>query len=226
MGIQDVLNNVKKEAEKVAEKPKTAFEIAKEQAAKKAEQAAEKPKTALEIAREQAAKQQEAAKTTTAQASPVVRPLQSFAKKPTVDLEALAKEVINGKWGNGQERKDRLTAAGYDYAAVQGKVNELLGVKPADDLTALAKEVINGKWGNGEERKQRLTAAGYDYHAVQTKVNELLGAVPAKPAVDYTAIAKEVINGKWGNGQERKDRLTAAGYDYAAVQAKVNELLR
>ena len=130
MGIQDVLNNVKKEAEKLAEKPKTAFEIAKEQAAKQAEKAAaqtaEKPKTALEVAKEQAAKQQEAAKTTAAQASPVVRPLQSFAKKPTVDLEALAKEVINGKWGNGQERKDRLTAAGYDYAAVQAKVNELL----------------------------------------------------------------------------------------------------
>ena len=38
----------------------------------------------------------------------------------------LAKEVIQGKWGNGEERKKRLTAAGYDYAAVQKEVNRLL----------------------------------------------------------------------------------------------------
>ena len=41
-------------------------------------------------------------------------------------VEELAREVINGKWGNGANRKQRLTAAGYDYAAVQKKVNELL----------------------------------------------------------------------------------------------------
>ena len=41
-------------------------------------------------------------------------------------IEALAKEVIAGKWGNGTDRKDRLTKAGYDYREVQNKVNELL----------------------------------------------------------------------------------------------------
>ena len=39
-------------------------------------------------------------------------------------------------------------------------------------------------------------------------------------------LAKEVIQGKWGNGEERKNRLTAAGYDYKAVQTEVNRLLR
>lgn len=39
-------------------------------------------------------------------------------------------------------------------------------------------------------------------------------------------IAKEVIAGKWGNGDERKKRLTAAGYDYVEVQKKVNAMLR
>lgn len=39
-------------------------------------------------------------------------------------------------------------------------------------------------------------------------------------------VAKEVINGKWGNGSERKNRLTQAGYSYSAIQALVNELLR
>ena len=46
----------------------------------------------------------------------------------------------------------------------------------------------------------------------------------AKKSVD--AIAREVIQGKWGNGSERKQRLTAAGYNYSAVQKRVNELLR
>ncbi len=41
-----------------------------------------------------------------------------------------------------------------------------------------------------------------------------------------TEIAKEVIDGKWGNGADRKRRLTEAGYDYDAVQAEVNRLLK
>ena len=45
-----------------------------------------------------------------------------------------------------------------------------------------------------------------------------------KKTVD--AIAKEVIAGKWGSGEERKKKLTAAGYDYAEVQAAVNKTLK
>lgn len=41
-----------------------------------------------------------------------------------------------------------------------------------------------------------------------------------------TQIAREVIAGKWGNGEDRKKKLQAAGYNYAEVQKKVNELLR
>lgn len=93
------------------------------------------------------------------------------ATKKTVD--GLAREVINGEWGNGDDRKKRLTAAGYDYKAVQNKVNEIL-YSPKKSVDALAKEVIAGKWGNGDDRKKRLTDAGYDYYAVQAKVNQLL----------------------------------------------------
>lgn len=41
-------------------------------------------------------------------------------------VDELAREVLQGKWGNGEERKKRLEAAGYDYAAVQKKVNQLV----------------------------------------------------------------------------------------------------
>ena len=41
-------------------------------------------------------------------------------------LAGILKEVIQGRWGNGAERKEKLTAAGYDYATVQKRVNEML----------------------------------------------------------------------------------------------------
>lgn len=43
-------------------------------------------------------------------------------------ISQIAKEVINGEWGNGDARKKKLEAAGYDYDAVQKEVNKQLGV--------------------------------------------------------------------------------------------------
>ena len=42
-------------------------------------------------------------------------------------IDEIAREVIRGDWGNGADRRNRLIAAGYDYAAVQTRVNELIG---------------------------------------------------------------------------------------------------
>ena len=89
-------------------------------------------------------------------------------------VETVVKEVLAGKWGNGEDRKKRLQAAGCDYGAVQAKVNELVKGSGKKSVDAVAKEVIAGKWGNGEDRKKKLQAAGYDYGAVQRKVNELM----------------------------------------------------
>lgn len=92
--------------------------------------------------------------------------------------------------------------------------------------TEIAKEVIQGKWGNGAERKKRLEDAGYDYAAVQKEVERLLAGQkkPAKKSVDE--VAREVIAGKWGNGAKRVYNLTKAGYNYVAVQKRVNEILK
>lgn len=90
-------------------------------------------------------------------------------------VDTVAREVIAGQWGNGEDRKARLTQAGYDYNVVQERVNEILNpqpqLKPIDEV---AKEVIRGEWGNGEERKSRLVQAGYNYSEVQARVNALL----------------------------------------------------
>jgi len=160
---------------------------------------------------------------------PTSTPTPAPKPTPTKSIDEIAKEVINGKWGNGEDRKNRLTEAGYDYSKVQAKVNELMSSSststPAKkSVDEIAKEVIQGKWGNGTDRKNKLTAAGYDYNAVQNKVNELCGST-STPKKSIEEVAREVIRGDWGNGSERKDRLTKAGYNYSAVQSKVNELL-
>lgn len=93
-----------------------------------------------------------------------------------VDIDALAREVIAGKYGNGEARK---AALGSNYAAVQARVNELLGAGSSSgsggsssvDIDALARAVINGDYGNGETRKRKL---GSLYAAVQKRVNEML----------------------------------------------------
>lgn len=41
-------------------------------------------------------------------------------------LEQVARDVINGKYGNGDERKQKLRNLGYDYSEVQNVVNKLL----------------------------------------------------------------------------------------------------
>ena len=148
--------------------------------------------------------------------------------------EEIANEVIGGKWGNGDARKTALTNAGYDFSAIQSIVNEKLTGKKTESKPKLksvdevAREVIAGQWGNGQDRFNKLAAAGYDGNAVQNRVNEILGASskPVSNKKSNETIANEVIAGKWGNGADRKNKLTAAGYDYNAIQKIVNAKLK
>ncbi len=93
--------------------------------------------------------------------------------------------------------------------------------------TEVAHDVIDMKYGNNPERAKKLEAAGYDAKAVQAEVNRILKAgtgTTKKPALkkSISELADEVIAGKWDNGDERRKKLTAAGYDYNAVQREVN----
>lgn len=97
---------------------------------------------------------------------------------PFKSNEEIATEVINGLWGNSEERKIRLTEAGYSYAAIQKIVDSRLAGTVQGSLNKtiedIAKEVIRGKWGNGATRKRRLEEAGYNYKTVQSLVNKML----------------------------------------------------
>ena len=92
-------------------------------------------------------------------------------------VNTIAREVLVGRWGNGADRKSRLTKAGYDYSKVQAAVNKLVKASQMTQdkiINAVAHEVIAGKWGNGRERVDRLKAAGYDPDKIQKRVNELM----------------------------------------------------
>ena len=86
--------------------------------------------------------------------------------RTSTNVDELAKAVIRGDYGNGEERKQKL---GNLYDQVQARVNEMLGVTA--NIDELARAVIRGDYGNGEERKQKL---GGLYDQVQVRVNEML----------------------------------------------------
>lgn len=134
---------------------------------------------------------------------------------------------LSGYAGSLDLNKAYISAASWNKLAGRRAVSVL--AKPTagkKSINIIAKEVLAGKWGNGADRKIRLTKAGYDYNKVQAAVNKLVKASQMSEDKIINAVAHEVIIGKWGNGQERVDRLKAAGYDPTMIQNKVNEILK
>lgn len=110
---------------------------------------------------------------------------ESFAtddvEKGQKSVEDLASEVLDGKWGEGDERRRRLDSSGYDSVEVQIEVNRrLVGGAPAahtPDTKELAKQVIRGEWGsNDEDIRRNLERAGYNVTQVVLEVSRQLGA--------------------------------------------------
>lgn len=63
---------------------------------------------------------------------------------PSKSIDEIAREVIQGLWGNGEDRYNRLTAAGYDYNAVQNRVNEILEPSQAQYYTIQSGDTLSG----------------------------------------------------------------------------------
>ena len=98
--------------------------------------------------------------------------------------------------------------------------------KPSNSVKALYR--VRTSWDNTKsqigafsslENAKKACKTGYFVFDANGKV-----IYPVKKSV--TEIAKEVIQGKWGNGADRKNRLEKAGYNYNEVQKKVNTLLK
>jgi hypothetical protein len=75
---------------------------------------------------------------------------------------------------------------------------------------------------NAEAQVNKLKEAGFDAFVTTNFGSAVSGGTPLK---SVSEIAREVLAGNWGNGEDRKNRLTSAGYDYSSVQAAVNKLV-
>lgn len=86
--------------------------------------------------------------------------------EPAKSVDEIAIEVISGGiWGNGSERSEKLTKAGYKPEQVQKRVNEYYKI---------ASECIKGTYGNGDERKNKLRSLGFDTTTVQKIINAVM----------------------------------------------------
>lgn len=133
------------------------------------------------------------------------------AQTPTTQTLYLVQVGAYSKKANADAMLEKIKKAGFDTYMVQ--VDGLYKVQ----VGAYSKK------SNADAMAAKLKASGFDTY-ITTKSGTAVSAGTQKKSV--TELAKEVIAGKWGNGSDRKNRLTQAGYDYAAVQAKVNELMK
>ncbi len=111
---------------------------------------------------------------------------------------------------NADAQLAKVKAAGFDTYMV--KVDNLYKIQ----VGAFSKK------SNADAMAAKLKAAGFDTY-VTTKSGTAVSST-SKKTIDE--IAREVIQGLWGNGQDRINRLKAAGYDASAVQNRVNQLMK
>ena len=114
------------------------------------------------------------------------------------------------------------------------KVTANLGgssVTPSPSATGLyrvRKSLADAKSQNGAFKSlnnaKKCADSNNGYAVFDANGKQIYPTATAKKSVD--AIAREVIQGKWDNGTERRQKLIVAGYDYSAVQKRINELLR
>jgi hypothetical protein len=121
----------------------------------------------------------------------VVKESPNAADKKSVD--EVAREVIDGKWGAGVSRKEKLEAYGYDYKEVQKRVNEILNPKKEEEesiyypkytgklgtLDAILKAVgVPDKFrGNWSKRKPLAMANGINNYTGKSFQNAKLIAL-------------------------------------------------
>lgn len=130
-------------------------------------------------------------------------------EKPEVDTTKYYRVQCGafGNLDNAEALEDKLEAAGYDTYIVK-----------ADRFYKVQVGAFKIK-ENAEKLEKELRSKGF-----ATYITTEIGT-PVTSQKSITEVAREVIAGKWGNGDDRKKRLTEAGYNYKAVQNVVNELL-
>lgn len=117
---------------------------------------------------------------------------------------------------------DQCAAAIVSVLAKRGGLKPKPVQKPSGKIYRVQVGTYSEK-ANAEAMLSKLKKAGFDGY-ITTDGGTAAEPEPVKKSIDE--IAREVIQGKWGSGTTRKNRLAQAGYDYAEVQKRVNELLK
>lgn len=143
-------------------------------------------------------------------AAKVTAELGGTTSKPSTDTLYRVQTGAFSKKANADALFDKIKKAGFDTYMVQS------GGMYKVQVGAYSKKE------NADAMLKKLKAAGFDAF-ITTQGGTSVSTSPAKKSV--AEIAKEVLQGKWGNGQDRKNRLQAAGYNYNEVQAAANKLL-
>lgn len=112
---------------------------------------------------------------------------------------------------NADKQLEKVKTAGFDTYMV--KVGNLYKIQ----VGAFSKKA------NADAMMKKIKAAGFSAF-ITTQQGEPVTTTSAKKSNEE--IAREVIQGKWGNGADRKKRLTDAGYDYDTIQTLVNKLVK
>lgn len=86
--------------------------------------------------------------------------------------------------------------------------------------------VVEGNYSNSVKKRTVSINGKYIRGFIAPKYTEnTVAPAPTVGNKDVLTVAREVIAGTWGTGETRRKKLSAAGYDYDAVQSKVNEIL-
>ena len=129
------------------------------------------------------------------------------------DLENAIRNVntYNSKYGFNQNEFDALVSFAFNV----GSIHQLTALGTRSKKT-IANKMLQYNKSGGKVIKGLVTRRQKEHDLFVTPASTL----------DYEEIAREVIAGKWGNGAQRKQALTKAGYDYTLVQQVVNKLIK
>ncbi|MDE7398977.1 MAG: CHAP domain-containing protein [Oscillospiraceae bacterium] len=108
---------------------------------------------------------------------------------PAKSIDEIANEVIRGDWSNGKEREMRLRNAGYDYDAVQAKVNEILSV-PSKTTSIKVGDVVMVKQG------AKTYDGGNLADFVYTRPHKVTELVRDRAVIFYDGIVVAAVNVK------------------------------
>ena len=133
----------------------------------------------------------------------------------------MAEMVMNSSW---EKLSKKITDTGISLDTFQeqaAKVAKWHGIdveKMIKQEGSFAATLKNG-WLNADIFRETLLSL---IDGVTGTTGAVLSADEA--LTKYSALVKSIIRGDYGNGEARVKALTAAGYDYAAVQALVNKV--